>query len=563
MGWYDGENKITIDSGWLFDGNKSFTARWIKEESKMYILDASGGTCNIESVLIGFNEQYSLPAPTRDGYFFNGWRLGNEYVPQEGEWIYENEDGSIGGTLIANWVSNSAFTFELRDNDTYAISSVDKTISGTLILPESYNGLPITTINANAARGCQQLTNIVISNNITSIGNGAFSYCSSIVSMTLPFVGGNPHPTQDTNESYFKYIFGTSKYNGSYDAGGMFYLPLSLTDVTITGGDLLKSAFSGCSSLVKIVIPNDIESIGSNTFKGCKSLTSINIPNSVVEIDGGAFQNCTSLTSIVLPESLKTIGSVAFQCCSSLKNISIPDSVVEIGNNVFNGCVSMISMNSPFVGSDLNQETASEQSLFGYLFGTISINGGKEVKQYYNSVYYITYYIPESLIHVSVSKGKLLYGSFYGCYFIQSLDIGNDVTTIEERVFRGCTRLAQLKCPFVPDGGLSYCFNTTIPQNLEIITINSGDIGDKTFTNFGHIKSIVLGNNVASVSTNAFQNFDQNCTIYYQGNAEAWASVGYSALELNVYFYSNNDPSISGNYWHYIDEIPTIWGESD
>ena len=82
-------------------------------------------------------------------------------------------------------------------------------------------------------------------------------------------------------------------------------------------------AFSGCTSLQSIVIPNSVTKIGSFTFSGCTSLQSIEIPNSVTEIGAHAFRNCTSLQSIDIPNSVTEIESHAFSCCTSLQSIDI------------------------------------------------------------------------------------------------------------------------------------------------------------------------------------------------------------------------------------------------
>ena len=144
---------------------------------------------------------------------------------------------------------------------------------------------------------------IIVGDSVTTIGEYAFSYCSSLTSVTIPN---------------------------------------SVTTIK-------EYAFSNCSSLTSVTIPNSVTTIGDNAFNGCSSLTSVNIPNSVTTIKEYAFSNCSSLTSVTIPNSVTTIGDNAFYLCTNLQKVNIGNSVKTIGEFAFNKCTNITQISSEAV----------------------------------------------------------------------------------------------------------------------------------------------------------------------------------------------------------------------
>ncbi len=189
--------------------------------------------------------------------------------------------------------------------------------------------------------------NAVIENGVTSIGEYAFYYCTSLTSITIPSGVTSIGVYAFANCNSLTYtVYGDCKYLGN--EGNPYHALIGTTSDPITDASIHKStkviadcAFSSCTSLTSITIPDSVTSIGDYAFYGCSSLTSITIPDSVTSIGDWAFYGCTSLTSITIPDSVNSIEYGAFRGCTSLTSITIPDSVTSIGDRAFSGCAAL------------------------------------------------------------------------------------------------------------------------------------------------------------------------------------------------------------------------------
>ena len=204
-------------------------------------------------------------------------------------------------------------------------------------------------------------------------------------------------------------ISGKGKMNNYYDDGdydGGYYVdrPWRYDDIkrVIIGDNVTtigEYAFSGCSFLTSVTIPNSVTTIGGYAFSGCTSLTSVTIPNSVTTISENAFNGCSSLTSVNIPNSVTTIGGWAFRGCSSLTSVTIPNSVTAIREYTFYGCSSLTSVTIP------NSVTAIGEYAFGFCRSLTSVT------------------IPNSVAKI----GEYAFGF---CSSLTSVTIPNSVTKI-------------------------------------------------------------------------------------------------------------------------------------
>ena len=232
------------------------------------------------------------------------------------------------------------------------------------------------------------------------------------------------------------------------------------------------NAFSYCTGLTSITIPNSVTSIGTYAFYGCSGLTSITIPNSVTSIGDWAFHGCSGLTSITIPNSVTSIGGLAFHNCTGLTSITIPDSVTSIGGWAFNGCTGLTSIN---VASGNNYYSSNNGVLFN--------KKKTALIRYPEGKSQTSYTIPNSV----TSIGNY---AFCGCSGLTSITIPDSVTSIGGVAFDGCT-------------GLKDVYYTGSKDEWEAISI--GEYNDRLL----------------------------NATIHYNGNDDSVLSLNRSEMTVS------------------------------
>ena len=520
----------------------------------------------------------------------------------------------------------NGYIFYDDGNNVYLIGHVGSDTE--LVLPKTSPKSKAYEVYQYAFYSCTGLTSITIPSGVTSIGAGAFSGCSSLESMTLPFVGGSRKCASDTYQYPFGYIFGTSSYTGgvatkqyyygsstSDTTNSTFYIPESLKSVTITGGNILYGAFYNCTSLTSITIPDGVTRIGSGAFSGCTGLTSITIPNSVTSIGYDAFYRCTGLTSITIPNSVTSIGNYAFYGCSSLTSITIPNSVTSIGYHAFyntayyndsshwengvlyignhlivaetsisgdctiksgtkcigdyafSGCTELTSVTIP------NNVTSIGYSAFGNCTGLKKVHISDVTawckvsfdsqdanpltyahNLYLNDSLITDLTIPDSVQHIGAYAfyectnlktvtfaensqcSSIGVRAFYDCTGLTSITIPDSVTSIGYAAFSGCTGLTSITIPdsvtSIGSSAFSGCTGLTSITIPDSVT----SIGKWAFYGCTGLTSITIPNSVTSIGYYAFEGCTKLRTIYCQASSKpsGWDSGWNDGCDARV-----------------------------
>ncbi len=388
----------------------------------------------------------------------------------------DNADVSVEMSDEAKAIGGDSVTIvesgECGENATYTLDSEGTlVISGSGEMWDYYSSITLTSEKS-------AVKEIIIGNDITSIGEGAFSGCKNLVEVNIP--------ESVTSIGY-----------------GAFWGCSGLTNVNIpeSVASIGGCAFWGCSGLTDVMIPKSVTSIGRSTFAKCNKLTNIDvdeeneeyssldgvlfsknqeqilqypggktgtyqIPESVTRIDEYAFSDCIGLMSVNIPESVASIGGCAFWGCSGLTNVNIPESVTNIGYHTFGGCSGLVSVTIP------EGVTGISDRMFE---GCISLTS-------------VT--IPKSVTFIDAY-------AFEGCIGLTNVTIPEGVTSINNSVFSGCSGLTSM---IIPEGVTSISYGA--------------------FSGCSRLTSVVIPKGVTNISSDAFQNC-KNLTIYCQEDSYA------------------------------------------
>ena len=326
----------------------------------------------------------------------------------------------------------------------------------------------------------QNVWNIILEDNIHSIGNSAFANCSVLETISIPdtitSVGDDVFKSSGNKlVATFRGVDGTiddSIYKNKTKGINSIYIDENvktigkyafaenddIQQVAITKADTIdENAFENDVQIKTLTI-DSVKNINNYAFHNCNSINKITIDKDLINIGDHAFDSCKHIPEVVLPNTVRKIGVAAFYDCNSMKSINIPNGIDKINNQTFFGCANLLKVDLPDTVKSIGEEA---------YYGCVLINNLKvgnnleEIKQkaFYNCNEVKKLELPTTLKSIgdyafrackfekiSIPDSVETIGEcvFYGCTELKEADFGNQITSIGNSVFYGCVNLTKL-----------------------------------------------------------------------------------------------------------------------
>lgn len=439
--------------------------------------------------------------------------------------------------------SESGLGFTLVNNKSeYHVTSIGS-LSGDIVIPDTFRGKPVTAIGDRAFVNSTKLTGITMPDTIKSIGSRAFFGCTYLKSVVF----------SENLETVGDFAF-----RGCRGLTGEITLPESVTEIQANafascanvtsfklGGNLKtigNSAFMDCDNVGKIVIPDSVETIGEYAFSGSVNATELTFGAKLKTIGRYAFFKLTKLENVVIGSGVEEIGNFAFAACEKLKKVVISDSVKAIGESAFAACTALddvtmgknvenilpnaftntklwndVPETEPlvYVGNWLvSNKNRTQSGTYAVRQGTVGICA----RAFRDCNEIVAIILPDSVKYINEQ-------AFYSCDKLQTATIGKSVISIGANAFNSCPRLQ------------SVFLGSTLEDengNFSLGDSSLTTIGSYAFRSCPLLNSIEIPETVTTIGTDAFK--DTGMWSKPSGGvvyADNWA-VGFNGIAANI-----------------------------
>ncbi len=398
---------------------------------------------------------------------------------------------------------NNAFTYVGQETDGVTFN-VQNTVSY----------IPANLFNSTGgAEGAPKISWVEFKsiNNVnlcSKVGDYAFAYCDYLYSVAFAS-GANLHTIGDYAFAYCR--------------------QLAMINITAGVTAVGKSAFINCESVTEVVfnatdfyvaVEDNAPFEGVGVSEGYK----LSVSAKAKSIPAHLFEKSARLISISYGADciLENIGQKAFEDCTGLTEVTVPQSVKTIDEGAFSGCSSLLRYVAPFIGGQANEIEATEKTAFGYVFGREQKPYTTATLQYYSSVGFNTYYVPDSIIYVeSTLYSNVYYGMFHNCGKLVTVRMNSDtgIQTVDRHEYNSAGDI--ISTTSVVNGsvlgvnafrGCSSLSSVTLPEQIL-------SVGDNAFNGCAQLRSFTISRYVTSIGENAFANCEWLTNVNF--NAEA------------------------------------------
>lgn len=563
LGWYDedGNNVNTITRGTT--GDMFLTAKWTPKYYITYNLDGGVNGKN-PSYYTQYSDTIVLNAPSKEGYEFLGWYNGETKVQ------------CIDKETVGNIFLTAKFRIEDYTIRYYVENGTNSSANATIY---NVNSEEIVLKDAISSRQGYDFAGWYNDNNerVVRISKGSTGnirlvahWTPKVYIITYELNGGsvvkNPtfytiengdiilkNPVRDGYDFAGWYLNGNLVSKISNGTIGDLNLVARWKNYNITyslnGGTNADNPNDYCKSKLPFTLKNPTKQdmVFAGWYMGEKKITEINetIVGDVVltaewgsvglEIAGDRLIGASACTAqnVVVPKGVKYIDTYAFSGNNTASTVQLPNTLIQIGSYAFYNCTKLNSIVIPQSVLDIREFSFS---------GCISLNN----------------------VQFEEGSGVTVFtrGIFENCVRLTTINIPEMVKSIKENAFNGCTSLKNVVLP----NGLIYLSGFS-NSGITKITIPSTVtfIDSYAFKNT-KLVSVVVPQSVETMGMCVFAGCDENMTIFVENNRiPADWDIEWNALNLeekNVFkfcLFSINMPEQSGNYWHYVNGIPTIW----